>query len=323
MLPRRNILIFHSGALGDFVVTWPLAVALGRLHPHSRVMYIVQSQKGKLAERVLGVESRDVETGQWHRLFATDATLADASLRTLAGAQRVVSFVADSDGVWTNNVRRLAPFADLHILEPRPRERYTQHVTQFIADQLQQDRVLAASVGPILRSIADRGVGTTWRGGAGVVLHPGAGAIEKCWPVHHWIELCNRLKSNHITTRVLIGETELERWSVSVLQQFESAAQVVRTKDLLHLHVELSTADVFVGNDSGPGHVAGMIGAPTLTLMGGASDPVVWRPLGPKVDIEYAQSLETISVDQVYKRVRRVLDAKQTGPENDTAPEED
>ena len=42
MLPGRNILLFHAGALGDFVVTWPLALALARLHPQSRVFYVTQ-----------------------------------------------------------------------------------------------------------------------------------------------------------------------------------------------------------------------------------------------------------------------------------------
>ena len=48
---RRNVLIFHQAALGDFVVTWPLAVALGRLFPQSRVLYVTHASKGQLAER--------------------------------------------------------------------------------------------------------------------------------------------------------------------------------------------------------------------------------------------------------------------------------
>ena len=69
MLPRRNVLIFHSGALGDFILTWPLALALGRLFPQSRIYYVTHGQKGALAEKVLRVESVDAEAG-WHPLFA-------------------------------------------------------------------------------------------------------------------------------------------------------------------------------------------------------------------------------------------------------------
>ena len=53
---RRNVLIFHQGALGDFVLTWPLAMALSRLFPQSRVMYVAASQKGALAVVTLDAE---------------------------------------------------------------------------------------------------------------------------------------------------------------------------------------------------------------------------------------------------------------------------
>src|SRR5688500_10724765 len=64
---RRNVLIFHAGALGDFVLSWPLALALGRLYPQSRVIYVTAGQKGALAERVLRVDSTDIESG-WHEI---------------------------------------------------------------------------------------------------------------------------------------------------------------------------------------------------------------------------------------------------------------
>jgi len=41
---------------------------------------------------------------------------------------------------------------------------------------------------------------------------------------------------------------------------------------------------VFIGNDSGPGHLSASIGIPTKILFR-ASDPAIWRPLGPRVKI--------------------------------------
>ncbi|HWP39838.1 MAG TPA: hypothetical protein VNL70_02845, partial [Tepidisphaeraceae bacterium] len=60
---RRNVLIFHQAALGDFVVTWPIAMALSRIWPQSRIIYVTHGQKGALAERVLRVERADAEAG--------------------------------------------------------------------------------------------------------------------------------------------------------------------------------------------------------------------------------------------------------------------
>ena len=84
---RRNVLIFHLGALGDFVVTWPLALTLARLFPQSRIFYVTHGQKGALAEKVLRIESSDIEAG-WHQLFSEDAELPAAAARALAGATR-------------------------------------------------------------------------------------------------------------------------------------------------------------------------------------------------------------------------------------------
>src|SRR5438552_11741739 len=81
---RRNILIFHQGALGDFIVTWPLALGLARVMAQSRIFYVTSGQKGALAERALRVESVDVEGG-WHQLFSQEPRLPEPAARMLAG----------------------------------------------------------------------------------------------------------------------------------------------------------------------------------------------------------------------------------------------
>src|SRR4051812_38063162 len=119
MLPRRNILIFHLGALGDFVLTWPLAMALSRLHPQSRVVYVTHGEKGKLAEKVLGVESADLEGG-WHALFGDVAGLGANARKLLENAHSIYSFIASEGDKWSENVKAVAPEAQVWTLQPRP-----------------------------------------------------------------------------------------------------------------------------------------------------------------------------------------------------------
>src|SRR5687768_763206 len=104
MLPRRNVLIFHLGALGDFILTWPLALALARIHPQSRIIYITHGQKGRLAEKVLRVESSDVETG-WHHLFGSAADLPVNAKKMLEGSHAIFSFIASEGDQWSSNVQ--------------------------------------------------------------------------------------------------------------------------------------------------------------------------------------------------------------------------
>src|SRR5689334_12724447 len=135
MGPGRNILIFHLGALGDFIVTWPLALTLARLHPQSRVFYVTHGGKGALAEKALRVESLDVEAG-WHQLFSESPALPEALAKRLAGSHTVVSFVAEDADRWVKNVKAIAPAAEVVTLSSKPPADYAGHVSEFILDQL-------------------------------------------------------------------------------------------------------------------------------------------------------------------------------------------
>src|SRR5437762_12115070 len=102
----RNILIFHQAALGDFIVTWPLALALSRMSPQSRVIYVTANSKGKLAEKVLGVESLDAERG-WHHLYSNGAGLSDANRKAITDSHLIIS-VGRADEIWRDNVLTIA-----------------------------------------------------------------------------------------------------------------------------------------------------------------------------------------------------------------------
>src|ERR1700722_17685451 len=128
MLFPRNVLIFHSGALGDFVQTWPLGLALGRLYPQSRVIYVTQRQKGLLAERALRLEFADVESG-WHHLFGNPAQLPDACRIKLAAAHSVFSFIAKPGDEWMNAVASIAPNAHLIGIEAGPWPQILESIT--------------------------------------------------------------------------------------------------------------------------------------------------------------------------------------------------
>jgi ADP-heptose:LPS heptosyltransferase len=74
---------------------------------------------------------------------------------------------------------------------------------------------------------------------------------------------------------------------------------LVRPSTYVDLFNELASTAVFIGNDSGPGHLAGVIGLPTLILFG-PSEPATWRPLGPKVRTLRNLILSDLTVDEVY-----------------------
>jgi ADP-heptose:LPS heptosyltransferase len=299
---RRNILVFHSGALGDFVLSWPLALALGRVYAQSRIIFITYAQKGALAERVLRLESSDVEAG-WHALFAERAaTLPPRAAGMLDGAHAIYTFLGPSP-TWLANVNRLNPQAKVVALQPRPIEPYAAHVSQWLLDQLREHAIERAATEQILRSIADRGVGFG-RPGAGrdIVIHPGSGSPAKCWPIENYIELAARLRAAGRTVRFIVGEVEQERWPATAMNALAAAGELRRPATYLDLLNELATAGTFIGNDSGPGHLAAIIGVPTVSVFG-PTDPRLWQPLGPNVRVLRVEPLASLPVERVLKLV--------------------
>jgi ADP-heptose:LPS heptosyltransferase len=295
---RRNILIFHTGGLGDFVLTWPFAVALARIYPQSRIIYLTQQQKGELARRVLRLESADIEAG-WHGLFAEGGHLPPAATGLLQAARAVFSFLPVNP-IWHQNVERINPVARRIGIDARIGPEFPGHLTDKILTELSEYPPEKSATQQILRSIADRGIGFKPAGGRDLVIHPGSGSPTKCWPIENFIELTQALKSLGRSVRFVIGEVEIDRWKN--IDQLRSAAPVVICETCVQLLAEISSAAAVVGNDSGPAHLAGIIGIPTLALFG-PTDPSQWRPLGPRVKTLRFQPIDGLSVQNVLREI--------------------
>jgi heptosyltransferase-3 len=291
---RRNVLIFHSAALGDFVLTWPFAVALARIYAQSRIIYVTHREKGLLAERVLRLESTDAEGG-WHHLYADGGDPPERAGRLLAGAHAIYTF-GTAPPAWLANVRRLNAAANLVVLDGSADG--PGHKSDQLLEELAPHRPEAEATRQILRSVADRGIGFNRPPGTHVVIHPGAGSPDKCWPAECYMELAARLTAAGSAVRFVIGEVERERWSAEALRELASAAEVRQPTTLLDLLGEVSLATQFIGNDSGPGHLAAILGVPTLTLFG-PTDPARWHPLGPSVRHLRRQPISSLTVDDV------------------------
>ncbi|HXE55120.1 MAG TPA: glycosyltransferase family 9 protein, partial [Tepidisphaeraceae bacterium] len=94
-----------------------------------------------------------------------------------------------------------------------------------------------------------------------------------------------------------IGEVEQEKWPADLLGHFSSTSEVHTPATLADLMNHLLGASTFIGNDSGPGHLAGILGGPTVSIFG-PKNPVRWKPLGPHVSIVQGE-WDEIDVDRV------------------------
>jgi ADP-heptose:LPS heptosyltransferase len=304
---RRNVLIFHSGGLGDFVLTWPLGLALGRLHPQSRIIYVTHASKGELAAKSLRLDWLDSEAG-WPALYSSEPReLNDRISKTLAQTHSVYTFLSSAEDAFCGNVRSLAPEAALTSLRLTPPAGWTGHVSDHLLHQLSRTPAVRTAVEQILVSIASKGIATVRHGKGPILIHPGSGGREKCLPVGKFVEIAKNLSEAGRRAKFLIGEVELERFSAQEIGQLEKAAPMGKPMKYVDLLNEINDASGFIGNDSGPGHLAGIMGCPTISLFG-PTDPAVWRPLGPRVGVLRRGNPADLEADGVSRALEQLME---------------
>jgi len=95
-----------------------------------------------------------------------------------------------------------------------------------------------------------------------ILVHTGAGQPIRVWPLERYQALIARLRAEQHTVTVACDPDQRDWW----LHAGETQVATPKTvKELLGL---IDHARAFIGNDSGPGHLAALCGVPTFTLFG-------------------------------------------------------
>ncbi len=154
---------------------------------------------------------------------------------------------------------------------------------------------LGAPNGDIPRAKLVCGLGRPTPGGPLVVIHPFASEPGKTWPTERFREVIRRLD---MPATVLGGPGD-------DLSAFDEFPKMIG-RPLEEVKSLLSGASLFVGNDSGPAHMAAAFGVP-LAVIFGTSDVDVWRPWkAPSEVLTSPSGIQSISVDQVMAAVSRL-----------------
>jgi len=107
-----------------------------------------------------------------------------------------------------------------------------------------------------------------------VLVHTGAGQPVRVWPLERYHALVGRLR--HEGYRVQVGSDPDQRsWWLEAGEK-----EVTTPHTVSELLVWIERAGVFLGNDSGPCHLAAFCGVPTFTLFG-PQLPEWFAPLHP------------------------------------------
>jgi ADP-heptose:LPS heptosyltransferase len=111
-----------------------------------------------------------------------------------------------------------------------------------------------------------------------IVMHAGPAWPVREWPLGRWAELSEKIGSRTSAIIIQIG-TDLEAGRQLIRRlRIPHTVDWVNKLDLVELVALLELANVFVGIDSGPAHIAGTIGVPSIGLFGPTVAPLFLHP---------------------------------------------
>jgi ADP-heptose:LPS heptosyltransferase/GT2 family glycosyltransferase len=162
-----------------------------------------------------------------------------------------------------------------------------------------------------------------------ICIHPAAGSPMRQWPPASFAELIYLLLRRQRCHVALIGGNDERELAEQVLELVGPQAGVINLVGrlaLAELPKLLADSALFVGNNSGPHHLAAGLGVATVGIHSGVVDAREWGPLGPRAVavrrdmscspcfIEHERDcprqlacLRDLSVADVYRACERML----------------
>ncbi len=288
MLPAiGSILVMRADQLGDLVASIPGILRLRELFPHAKLVGVFGPANVELA-RSLGVfdetvvvdfrESMELRTRtlSWEAQEALRDTLApfkfdiaiDLSQSLMSRSLLALSGAPFTYGFKDPNWPRLSASVDDAYFDPKNRREIASHSTRVLTMIERLAALLKSSARVIRREdlsrerLASFGIGPDDRY---AVIHTGARIVFSRWP--HYATLAERLYRD-TDLKIVLFAREADLRAVLSDDIMTSGRVIVIDRQLPFddFDAMLSYAQVYVGNDSGPKHLASLRGVPVVSI---------------------------------------------------------
>jgi len=159
------------------------------------------------------------------------------------------------------------------------------------------------------------------------IIHAGARFPGRQWQPENYAEIADYLIDKKICKRVILigGEHDAKiNHQIIIKSKNNSIIDFSGRLNLIETKLLIEKAVLFVGNDSGPMHIAAFCGVPTIGLLG-PNYPHISRPLGKNSDVVFHrfpcagcnqrvcnngyQCINSISISEVCESIENLLNA--------------
>ncbi len=312
----NNILIFSFTFIGDAVLSTCVISPLRRTCPQASLTFLVGSAARPLLDgdpqidRVLVYDNR----GEHRGVFGKRRLIQQLRDETFD----LVIDLRDSLWSW---------FAGGERWGIKCREYRTHAVTRYLS-ALDRINVKGAAPSIVLKDCeirnAEQRIGpknTRYR----IAVHPGGNWVYKRWPVAHFARLADRLVVSLNAEIVLVGGPGENEIIEDVIGQMKFSPLMLNGISLREVAAVISLCDHYIGNDTGPMHLAAAVGTPVTAIFAstdhrrsgpyGDQHRVVLSEKNPgcqpchpgrhpgKCSRGFCEILNSISIDEVFETV--------------------
>jgi len=279
-----RILIVRLSAIGDTVLNLPVLCALRDRFPRATIAWIVNRGCAALLRGHCDLDHLIEVPGGWLRsprlVWQTSRRMREigfdialdlqglaksAIAAWLSGAKRRLGFThCEFEG------REFSPWLNTELVQPTADHVVDRHLELLKALGIERPVVQFRLPGDeqsdalMTRFIRERGLGAGF-----AMINAGAGWPSKLWPANRFGEVARYLGRERVLPTVVswAGKAEMAMAQEIVIRS-GGHAQVAPRTSLPELAALARRAQLFVGSDTGPLHIAAAVGTPCVGLYG-------------------------------------------------------
>ena len=327
-MSKSHIVIFRLGSMGDTIVALPCFHAVRKAYPSANITLLTNfpvSAKAAPMFELLGVETGIVNNAisysvglekpleaikLLYKIRSLKATtliymrsgptrwmiFRDKIFFHLAGFQNILCIPKQKN----QRVSRINPIT----LEVEPESKrlvrcFSQFAPISLSDRHNWDLRLSQAELSKAEQIA-RTIPSPF-----LVVHTGGKAHQKDWGFSNWIKFLQlfRQQSNAVGLAIVGSQDDFERAEALAKSWGDGAVNLCGGPSPRVVCALLSLANLFIGHDSGPLHLAQCSDSYALGLFGSYNKPKQWHPISPRIQIIHEEmGIKHININQVLTK---------------------
>lgn len=346
----KNILIIKPSSLGDIVLTLPALSALRRNFPQARISWLVRPDFAPILEdhpdldeiipfdrKFLGKALYNpkafgalisliglLRQSRFDAMFDFQGLFRTASLGWLSGCPRRFGMAKPREFVHFFYTDKVAPaLGSIHVVD-----HYLKMVSCAGASDVEARFVLPVD-SEAEKKVAHLLISHNVNPENYAVLVPSSAHPDKCWPRDRFAALADMMAKQFGMSIVTTGTSSEKAIGDEVGKLAKTAVvNLAGQTNIRELVALFRPAKLAISNDTGPGHIAAVLGIP-LVILFGRTNPARVAPYQradcfAAVDPEGRGSIidspdpkhhiKNITVEQVYQKIAEQLKAQQVPP---------